>query len=290
MLDLIIKPQNKKGQQTLKRVEKRLVSEGIPYEVHYTEGKGDAQRIARELTGRGRCELVVIGGDGSLNDVLTGMCDPSLCRLGLIPAGTGNDFSVSAGIPSGEAALELILKGAPKPTDYIDFSDGRRSLNIAGMGIDVDILLRCERMKGFHDKSKYFFSLLASLMKYDGMQLTVRSGEEVIEKKVLIAALCNGKQFGGGIPMCPSGYRGRAFECGRRRLPQAFQDPGGAFEAHAGQGALAALRAPLHLRGSVRHPRISRRCPVRRRTLSDRGNGGNAQKGRRPHVPRLKRT
>ena len=204
MLDLIIKPQNKKGQQTLKRVEKRLVSEGIPYEVHYTEGKGDAQRIARELTGRGRCELVVIGGDGSLNDVLTGMCDPSLCRLGLIPAGTGNDFSVSAGIPSGEAALELILKGAPKPTDYIDFSDGRRSLNIAGMGIDVDILLRCERMKGFHDKSKYFFSLLASLMKYDGMQLTVRSGEEVIEKKVLIAALCNGKQFGGGIPMCPA--------------------------------------------------------------------------------------
>lgn len=40
MLDLIIKPQNKKGRQTLNRVEKRLVSEGIPYEVHFTEGKG----------------------------------------------------------------------------------------------------------------------------------------------------------------------------------------------------------------------------------------------------------
>ena len=51
MLDLIIKPQNKKGRQTLNRVEKRLVSEGVPYEVHFTEGKGDAQRIARELTG-----------------------------------------------------------------------------------------------------------------------------------------------------------------------------------------------------------------------------------------------
>lgn len=68
------------------------------------------------------------------------------------------------------------------------------------------------------------------------MRLTVRSGEEVIEKKVLIAALCNGKQFGGGIPMCPAAnIGGWAFECGRRRLPQAFQDPRGAFEAHAGK-------------------------------------------------------
>lgn len=204
MLDLIIKPQNKKGQMTLKKVRQRLDGENIPYEVHFTEGKGDAQRIARELTEQGRCDLVVIGGDGSLNDVLTGMRDPSLCRLGLIPAGTGNDFSVSARIPAGEAALDLILKGEPKPTDYIDCSDGRRSLNIAGMGIDVDILLRCEKMKGFHDKSKYFFSLLASLMKYSGCELTIRAGGEEIRKKVLIAALCNGKQLGGGIPMCPA--------------------------------------------------------------------------------------
>ena len=204
MLDLIIKPQNRKGQQTLKRVEKRLKEENVPYEVHFTEGKGDACRIARSLTAEGRCELVVIGGDGTLNDVLTGMHDPACCRLGLIPAGTGNDFSVSARIPYGEAALGLILKGEPKPTDYIDFSDGRRSLNIAGMGIDVDILLRCEKMKGFHDKSKYFFSLLASLMKYEGTELTICAGEERVQKRALIAALCNGKQLGGGIPLCPA--------------------------------------------------------------------------------------
>lgn len=203
MLDLIIKPQNRKGQLTLKRVEKRLREANVSYEVHYTEGKGDAQRIARTLTENGRCDLVVIGGDGSLNDVLTGMKDPSKCRLGLIPSGTGNDFAVSAGIPSGEAALGLILKGEPKPTDYIDFSDGRRSLNIAGMGIDVDILLRCEKMKGFHDKSKYFLSLLASLRKYEGVTLQIEADGKEFQEKVLIAALCNGRQLGGGIPMCP---------------------------------------------------------------------------------------
>ena len=108
MLDLIIKPQNKKGQMTLKKVRQRLDGENIPYEVHFTEGKGDAPRIARGLTEHGRSGLVVIGGHGSPNDVLTGMRDPSLCRLGLIPAGTGNDFSVSARIPAGEAALDLI--------------------------------------------------------------------------------------------------------------------------------------------------------------------------------------
>ena len=204
MLDLIIKPQNRKGQQTLKKVESRLKERGVPYEVHFTEGKGDARRIASSLTEEGRCDLVVIGGDGTLNDVLTGMKDPSKCRLGLIPSGTGNDFSVSAGIPAGEAALPLILDGEARPTDYIDFSDGRRSLNIAGMGMDVDILLRCEKMKGFHDKSKYFFSLLASLVKYDGVTLRIEADGEQFEEKLLIAAVCNGKQLGGGIPLCPA--------------------------------------------------------------------------------------
>lgn len=201
MLHLIAKPMKKRGRKLLAQIKERL--NGTPYLLHTTKSKGDGRAIARKLTEAGEHDIIVIGGDGTLNDVLSGISDPSKCTLGLIPAGTGNDFAASAGIPRGIKALELILNGQPQPTDYIQFADGRRSLNIAGLGIDVDILVRCENMKHLHAKSKYFLSLLVSLCKFRGCALTVTEGETTREYHALIAAICNGKQLGGGIPMCP---------------------------------------------------------------------------------------
>lgn len=204
MIDFIAKPpKKKKEKKLLADVEAELRSNGTEYRVFYTTHKGGGKEIAEELTQSGESTVVVVGGDGTLNDVLTGIQDPSRCVLGLIPAGTGNDFAASANIPKGLAALKLILSGETKPTDYIAFSDGRRSLNIAGLGMDVDILTRCERMKRLHAKSKYFFSLLASLIKYRGCEIEVTVDGETRTHNALIAAVCNGKQLGGGIPLCP---------------------------------------------------------------------------------------
>lgn len=203
MLHLIARPPKKnKDEKLLNEIERRLGA-AAEYRLHYTGGKGGGAEIARELTRSGETELVVVGGDGSLNDVLTGISDPARCTLGLIPAGTGNDFASSANIPKGLEALGLIVNGTPKPTDFIAFSDGRRSLNIAGLGIDADILMRCERMKRLHAKSKYFFSLIASLIKYRGSSVTVSVNGTEYTSNALIAAFCNGKQLGGGIPLCP---------------------------------------------------------------------------------------
>lgn len=204
MFDLIIKPQNKKGRKILEKVTKRLDEANEAYEVHYTRCKGDAKRIAEELTEAGRNHILIVGGDGSINDVLSGLKDPSKCTLGIIPAGTGNDFAASAGIPFGEKALDLILGKEPQEVDYLSFADGRRSFNIAGIGVDVDILVRCERMKSFHGKSKYFLSLIASLCSYRGSKIKIvhEDGRETVHN-AMIAAACNGKQLGGGIPLCP---------------------------------------------------------------------------------------
>lgn len=204
MFDLIIKPQNKKGQAILQKVTQRLDEANEAYEVHDTKCKGDARRIAEELTSAGRNRLIVVGGDGSLNDVLSGIVAPEKCTLGIIPAGTGNDFAASANIPFGEKALDLILGKEPQYVDFLSFADGRRSFNIAGLGVDVDILTRCERMKFFHNRSKYFFSLLASLCSYQGSRVTIKheNGTETTYR-AMIAAVCNGKQLGGGIPLCP---------------------------------------------------------------------------------------
>ncbi len=202
MYHFIAKPLKKKKARVFEKIEALLAQRHVEYQFHLTSRKGEARELAAEYSkGKGNV-IVVIGGDGTLNDVLHGL-DPENAALGLIPTGTGNDFAASAKIPNGLGALELILSSEPKPTDYIAFSDGRKSLNIAGLGIDVDILKRCEKMKHFHAKSKYFLSLIKSLFTYRGCSVKVKYDDRDAEGNMLLAAVCNGKQFGGGIPICP---------------------------------------------------------------------------------------
>ena len=175
---------------------------GVDYEVYETTRRGEAKDIAERLTSEGKTELVVVGGDGTLHEVLNGIVNPTECKIGLIPAGTGNDFADAMKIPRDpEKAAELILKGETKPTDYLEM-DGVRCMNVAGMGIDVDILEECQRgkMKG---KAKYFLSLLKCMFKFKGLDVSYEKNGEKIEEKVLITAVCNGSQFGGGLKVCP---------------------------------------------------------------------------------------
>ncbi len=203
MLNVIVNPHVRKMDRLVAELAQRLTARAVPYRIFYPGKAGDAREYAKCLTEAGETQIVAVGGDGTLNEVLCGLRDPSRVELGLIPAGTGNDFAAAAGIPHGAAALELILNGEAKPTDYIECG-GRRSMNIAGMGIDVEILRRCAAMKHGTSRSKYFFSLVATLLRYRGRRIAVTADGTTREYEALIAAVCNGSQLGGGIPLCPA--------------------------------------------------------------------------------------
>ncbi len=204
MLHFIYNPVSGKrhAAKRLKVVEKMLQDRGVAYALHGTCGAHDGERIARELTEQGETDLVVLGGDGTLHEVLNGMVDPSVCTLGLIPSGTGNDFAACIGLPMDvEKATKLILDGEAKNTDYIEVSD-RRCMNVGGIGMDVDVLERCERGK-FRGKLKYFFSLLKSVFTFKGYPVTVTIDGVEKTHNALLVDVCNGKVYGGGIPICP---------------------------------------------------------------------------------------
>ncbi len=193
----------KKAVKNLTKIEKVLSARQIPYQIHKTNASHDGTDVARKLTQRGETDIIVLGGDGTLHEVLNGIVDPTACRLGLIPSGTGNDFATKIGLPmDAEKALELILAGDTKPTDYLVVG-GVRCMNVGGIGMDVDVLERCKKgkMKG---KLKYLFSLVRSLFAFKGLPVLIES--EGVEEKhdALIAAACNGTQFGGGISICPA--------------------------------------------------------------------------------------
>lgn len=192
----------KKALKNLRVVEATLQQRGVAYEVHQSCDVHDAESIARRLTEAGETELVVLGGDGTLNEVLNGLTDPTVCKIGLVPSGTGNDFAERRGISlDPQKAIDRILDGEATPVDYIDVS-GTRCMNVAGLGIDVDVLERCHRgkMKG---KIKYLISLIKSLFTFKGYRVKIKSEDREEIHDVLICAACNGSQFGGGIKICP---------------------------------------------------------------------------------------
>lgn len=193
----------KKATKGLQTVCALFKQRGVAFQVHQTAEVHDAERIAQRLTAVGENKLVVVGGDGTLHEVLNGIVDPTRCALGLIPLGTGNDFAAAMGLPLNAAdAARVILDGISKPVDYLHVGN-RRCMNVTGFGMDVDVLERCQKGK-LKGKIKYLMSLMQAIFAYKGCVLTVECEGETRECNALLAAACNGSQFGGGIRICPT--------------------------------------------------------------------------------------
>ena len=211
MYNIIVNPWSGEGKK--KKLHARAIAYfqklGQEVRVVASERPGQIKEIAHSLTREGKGDVVVIGGDCTLHDALNGFTNFDKCALGLIPAGTGNDFAAAANIPSEpEAAVELIVKGAPRYTEFMQLPRGVRGLNVAGTGIDVEILRRCRASKWLRGKLQYLISLIISLIKFKNYDLTVRVNGREVRYKTLIACVGNGFRFGGGIRMCPQAVLG----------------------------------------------------------------------------------
>ena len=204
MLHFIYNPQAGNGRAERARQIIELLLRDAPHAFHMTRDRNDATAIARQLTsGPEETDIVAMGGDGTLHEVLNGLCDPFRARLGLIPCGSGNDFAAAAGIPTDPVrALGIIRSGEAKPTDYLECA-GVRGINAIGTGIDVEILRRYARMNVLHGSAAYLASLILTLFSYraKAFREVAEGGEK--PHRALIACCGNGQCIGGGIPVCP---------------------------------------------------------------------------------------
>jgi len=204
MIDIVIYENAGKGRAKKYRgiIEPKLKELGVDYRFHPTEYPKHATALTRSLCENGADTIIAMGGDGTVHEVLNGLTDPEKITFGVIPAGTGNDFAATLGLPQKPLeSLDVILNGTPRYTDYFDFG-GVRGMNIAGCGIDVDILRHYESKKR-KSKIQYFLSLLHCLFRYRPYEVELIDENGVKHaKKAFIACACNGKRFGGGIRIC----------------------------------------------------------------------------------------
>lgn len=205
MYDIIVNPLGGKGKslKAQKAAEKIFAERGVEYTVHNTEYAGHATELARELSRKPEAKILVFGGDGSFNEVLNGIENFENVTLGIVPCGTGNDFVRASGHPIKiKEAIDLILKDNVGYIDYIDVGS-RRCLNVAGAGMDVDVLLRYAAMKAFRGKLKYYASLIDTLIHVKWHKLRLTIDGKTMDKSVFMIGVGNGTCIGGGMPICP---------------------------------------------------------------------------------------
>lgn len=154
MYYFIVNPHSRsgKGLGIWHKIQKQLDRDEIPYTVHMTESPGHATQLAARLTSA-RCEdqtpknIIVLGGDGTLNEVLNGLSMSASVTLGYIPSGSGNDFSRGMKLPrNAQKALQRLLCAKRiRSLDYgiLSYTDGRpshrRFLVSSGIGYDADV-------------------------------------------------------------------------------------------------------------------------------------------------------
>lgn len=193
-----------KGDECLKKVYNYLNERDADYVSFVSEYAGHSTKLAQVASAQPDCELIVaVGGDGTLNEVVSGM-DLSV-PVAFIPAGTGNDFVKGAGLPTKtEEILDLALSGSIGAVDVM-VVNGRRCLNVAGSGFDVNVLLTEDKIRKFlPGKISYMIALLVSLICFKFSKITISvDGEAERDMPILLLAAANGKFYGGGMPISP---------------------------------------------------------------------------------------
>lgn len=204
MIDVIVNPIA--GSGYAKQVSKKLISileaNNIPYRHFYTKFKGHGKEIATESVQNGTDLVLSVGGDGTTYEVIAGLVNTKT-SLGIIPAGTGNDFVRAINMPKDPIeSLKKILSSTAKSID-IGMLNGRPFLNVCGTGIDVSVLEYASRYsKYIKGNLSYIAGLAMAVAKHKSSLMKIKIDDSIeLNQKFVICSIANGKFFGGGIPI-----------------------------------------------------------------------------------------
>jgi diacylglycerol kinase (ATP) len=187
----------------------RAELEGLEVEWIETEGPDDAIKAAEEWQ---EGLLIVAGGDGTINDVVNGLGRagfPEDVTLGILPAGTGNDFAATLCIPEDpDLAEDVMLQNRGRRLDVARVrSEGigeRFFINVATGGLGAEISsVNDEELKKRWGKLSYLRASLEVARDFDMRELTLYLDGERREVEAVNVAVGNCRYTGGGWPATP---------------------------------------------------------------------------------------
>jgi YegS/Rv2252/BmrU family lipid kinase len=207
-----------KGKKDWEKVSSLLNKYELPFSVFFTKKKMDGAELTKNGIASGFRNIITMGGDGTMNEVVNGIftqttCPTSDITLGMLPVGTGNDWGKMFEIPGEyENAIRIIKEHNLFVQDIgiLTYFKGKEIekrffLNIAGLGFDAIVVKRtnAQKDKGRSGKTIYFYNLLMSLLGYRSTRTEVSIDGQKFENSTFTISIGIGKYSGGGMKQTP---------------------------------------------------------------------------------------
>lgn len=202
------------------QISRLLRNDDIRHDAVFTEHKHHATELTVTAANQGYRRIIVIGGDGTLNEVVNGLfiqkaVEPCEILLAVIAVGTGNDWVRTFGIPQHYSeAIRAIREGRSFLQDvgtvtYTEshYTQTRYMANVAGLGFDAYVISTFNhlKMKGYKGGWMYLYSILKSYFRYKSSGARIWVDDEVVFNDLMFSlaiGIC--KYNGGGVQQLPN--------------------------------------------------------------------------------------
>jgi len=181
-------------------------AKGLDYRIEVSKAPGDCARIAREAAESGEeYRIYACGGDGTLNEVASGVAGFDNVAVTVFSGGSGNDFVKLFNDPKAFFDLERLLDAQESTFDLIRCNDDY-SLNICSVGLDARIgtdVANYKRLPLLHGFTAYAASTAINLFKGISEHYVVEIDGETFDSEMTFICVCNGRFYGGGFNPVP---------------------------------------------------------------------------------------
>jgi YegS/Rv2252/BmrU family lipid kinase len=205
----IANPASRAGKSRSVRDTVRALAEESGVEWIVTEHRGHARGIAERLASQGYERVIAVGGDGTLNEVANGLAG-SETALAAVPAGTGNDWIRTVGVPRDPSqAWKLALSGQIEATDLAEVEGHGFCMNVLGAGFDAEVARRIADARGplarLGPTPRYVAAVFGTFFGYERSTVRVRLDDGPMEEvpETLLVAVGVAKYYGSGMKVLP---------------------------------------------------------------------------------------
>jgi diacylglycerol kinase (ATP) len=193
--------------QTIESMASDLIARGVDVELKLTTGPGDAAKIAAKAANNGSMDIIVAGGDGTINEALQGMVGTK-ARLGILPRGTANVLARELGLPMNiDEAIAIAARGNSRRVHFgvaIDETNNtkRHFALMAGIGLDASVVRRVQpSLKKRIGKGAFWVSGLSHLATWNPREFMLEI--DGTNYNATFAAIGKAARYGGDLMITP---------------------------------------------------------------------------------------
>ena len=225
MFHIIVNPIAGQGRSLIRLALlcEHLTNMGLAFEVFETKAPMEGYYKAYSLKNAYSHGIIAIGGDGTVQEIVAGLadafggCSPIPIPLAIFACGSGNDFVMSIEDKkrhavskyrktddrlAAQAFLDILLRRDLRRVDMIS-ADGMAFLNIGNVGLDARIVRGALKHKKNYGQYSYLAAVYESIAAHENISLSIQIDGNTIQKDCALAAVCNGRYYGGGMPLAP---------------------------------------------------------------------------------------